>query len=159
MFSSVWQKPPLQQLPKGVHLDSVKKATRQPLEFSCKLSSSAGDVGEVKLLKDSVRVTCAASSRRRLYWTSPTGSVSQCQSQNPGVRLQQVIGRPTTLQKGMHQIWCFNQTVGIWQSETKAQSARRTVKWVTREQVRAQFYWVTWKPPRVCLHRIYEIYG
>jgi len=55
---------PLQQLPKGVDLDTVKKATRQPLEFSRKLTSTAGDVGEVKLLRDSARVNCAAAKQK-----------------------------------------------------------------------------------------------
>ena len=47
---------------KGVDFDIAKEASRnpQPLEFSCKLTSIAGAVGEVKLLKDSVRITCVA---------------------------------------------------------------------------------------------------
>jgi len=44
---------------KGQDFDLPKEVTRQPVEFGRKLVSLAGSVREVKILKDSIRISCS----------------------------------------------------------------------------------------------------
>jgi len=49
---------------KGVNFDVAKEAIKQPLIFKRSLLSIAGPVGEVKLTKDCVRVTCLSPRQK-----------------------------------------------------------------------------------------------
>jgi len=49
---------------KGSTFDIAKEASRQPIEFSRKLSNIAGKVGQVKLVNSCVRVTCTSPKQK-----------------------------------------------------------------------------------------------
>jgi len=51
---------------KGVQFDLAKEASKRPIEFSRRLSSIVGKVGEVRLVIDrpSVRITCLNSKQK-----------------------------------------------------------------------------------------------
>jgi len=44
----------------------VKEASRHPLEFSRKLASITDAVGEIKLLKNCIRITCVAAKQKSI---------------------------------------------------------------------------------------------
>jgi len=49
---------------KGAGFDIAKEASKQPIQFSRRLSQIVGAVGEVKLSQDSVRVTCLSPQQK-----------------------------------------------------------------------------------------------
>jgi len=73
---------------KGQDVDIAKEASRHPLEFSRRLASIAGAVGDVKLLKDSVRDTCVAVKQKTTLlnftdWFGKTVTVTEPWSKAP----------------------------------------------------------------------------
>ena len=73
---------------KGQDFDIAKKASRHPLEFSRRLSSIAGAVSEVKLLKDSVCVTSVTGKQKTILlnitdWFGKPVSVTEPRSKAP----------------------------------------------------------------------------
>jgi len=120
---------------KGVDFDITREASRNPLEFSRKLGSIVGAVGEVRLLKDSVRITCVAEKQKMMllnftHWfgkpvtvTEPWGK-APTGNRRPAFQRGIIFGVSTDLSE-----------YGI-QSETKAETARRVVKWTNREHVK-----------------------
>ena len=120
---------------KGQDFDIAKEAIRNPLEFTRKLTSIAGAVSEVKLLKDSVRVTCVAVKQKMILlqftdWFGKPVTVTEPWGKAP------TGNRRPAFQKGI--IFGVSTEVSEYdiQSETKAEIARRIVKWTSGQQVK-----------------------
>ena len=67
---------------KGSGFDIAKEASRQPIQFSKRLSCAVGKVEEVKLVKDCVRVTCTSPKQKCVLlqmteWNGKTISVTE----------------------------------------------------------------------------------
>jgi len=107
---------------KGQDFDS---ANRNPLEFSRRLSSIVGAVGEIKLLKDSVRVACVAGKQKATLlsftdWFGKPVSVTEPWSKAP----TPAGNRRPAFQRGI--IFGVSTKLSEYdiQSETKAEIAR-----------------------------------
>jgi len=66
---------------KGVQFDFAKEASKRPIEFGRKLSSIVGKVGEVRSVKDSVRITYLKTLNPKqksvLYMPVPDGLIDR----------------------------------------------------------------------------------
>jgi len=120
---------------KGVTFDIAKEATRQPIEFSRKLSSVAGQVGDVKLVKDSVRVTCLSPKQRTTMlgmtdWYGKVITVTEpwvkAGNQRPSTRPVRGIVFGVSEELSEADI----------ATEIKASSARRLTRWSDGEKVK-----------------------
>jgi len=129
---------------KGADFDIAKEASGNPLDFSRKLASIAGAVGEVKLLKGSVRVTCVAPKQKATLlliddWFGKPVRVSEPWSMAPSGNRPRADGnRRPTLQKGI--IFGVSTEVTEYdiQSETKAEIARRIIKFVDGQRTKTE---------------------
>jgi len=126
---------------KGQEFDVTKEVTRQPVEFARKLTAIAGAVREVKILKDSVRITCHTLKQKATLlqvvdWSGKPVTVSEPWSQAPAGNRSLAGNRRRAFQRGI--IFGVSAEVSEYeiQTETKAQIARRVVKWTDREQVK-----------------------
>ena len=120
---------------KGQDFDIVKEASKHPLEFSRKLSSIAGAVGEVKLIKDCVRITCVSVKQKMVLlnitdWFGKSVSVTEPWSKDT------VGNHRSVFQKGIIFGVSTELTEFDIQSETKAQIARRISKWTSEGLVK-----------------------
>ena len=114
---------------KGSTFDIAKEATRQPIEFSRKLSNIAGTVGQVRLVNGCVRVTCTSPKQKTVLmnlsdWggkpitvTEPWAKVSPRATNEVRPRFTRGIIFGVSPELSEHEI----------QSETKADIARRIV--------------------------------
>jgi len=120
---------------KGSDFDIGKEASRQPLDFCRKLSSLVGAVTEVKVIRDSVRVTCVAPKQKMLLlqitdWFGKLVTVTEPWGKAPaGNRMPDSI-------KGI----IFGVSTELSESdiasETEAQSVRRVTRWLNRDQIK-----------------------
>jgi len=129
---------------KGADFDIAKEASGNPLDFSRKLASIAGAVGEVKLLKGAVRVTCAAPKQKATLlllddWFGKPVNVSEPWSKAPSGNRPRADGnRRPTLQKGIIFGVSIEVTEYDIQSETKAEIARRITKFVDGQRTKTE---------------------
>jgi len=129
---------------KGADFDIAKEASGNPLDFSRKLAGIAGAVGEVKLLKGAVHVTCAAPKQKATLlllddWYGKPVNVSEPWSKAPsGNRPRADVNRRPTVQKGI--IFGVSTEVTEYdiQSETKAAIARRIIKFVDGQRTKTE---------------------
>ena len=130
---------------KGDGFDIMKEASRHPLEFSRRLTSIVGPVKEVKLLKDTVRVTCASEKQKTTLlsvtdWFGKPVSVTEPWGKAP------VDRRPASL-RGI----IFGVSVVLTDAdvvaETCADSARRVVKWIDGQQIATTSVILTFQAP------------
>ncbi len=123
---------------KGVNFDISKEASRHPIDFSRKLSQIAGTVGEVKLVKDNVRIKCLSLKQKSVLlsltdWSGKVVTVSE-----PWVRSRSSTGRQesgTRMLRGVIFGVSSELTEAEIASEVNAQSARRIMKKVNGEKV------------------------
>jgi len=71
---------------KGKDFDLAKDVTRQPVEFGRKLTTIAGAVREVKIQKDSIRISCSTPRQKGILmqvvdWFGKPVTVSEPWSQ------------------------------------------------------------------------------
>ena len=123
---------------KGVNFDVAKEASKQPLAFKRCLLNIAGPVGEVKLAKDCVRVTCL-SPRQKITLLSTTefnGKVITVTE--PWSRRAPATTRPassTRLVRGIIFGVSTELTDADIVAEANADSARRLTKWTDGQSV------------------------
>jgi len=117
----------------GPGFDIVKEANRNPLEFGRRLTHLVGAVSEVKLLTDCLRITCFNDKQKATImqltdWYGKPVSVTEPWGRAP-------VGNrsPSTLRGIIFDV-AVTLTDSDIQSETKAKSARRIIKWVNGVQ-------------------------
>ena len=119
---------------KGVEFDVAKEASRQPIQFSQRLSTAVGKVSGVTLVKDCVRVTCTSQKQKTVMlqmneWNGKPLTVTEPWSKGTGNRTQ-----GPRYMKGI----IFGVSIELSETDiasaTEAQSARRLVTRVNEER-------------------------
>jgi len=115
---------------KGIDFNIAKEASRQPIEFNRKLHSLVGQVRNVRLINNCVRITCVTEKQKVMMlkltdWFGKVVNVSE-----PWGKVPHVTERPTTLmRRGI--IFGVSEELTEFEvaSEIKAEAVRRLVKW------------------------------
>jgi len=123
----------------------MKEANRHPLEFSHRLTSIVRPV-KVKLLKDTIRVTCASEKQKTTLlsvtnWFGKPVSVTE-----PWGKAPVADRRPASL-RGNFFVVSVALTEAEIVAETTADSARRVVKWVDEQQTATTSVILTFQAP------------
>jgi len=106
---------------KGQDFDLAKEVTRQPVQSGRKLTTIAGAVREVRILKDSIRISCSMPRQKGILmqvvdWFGKPVTVSEPWSQAPAGNRSLVGNHRSTAQRGI----IFGVSTQVSESDVKS---------------------------------------
>jgi len=125
---------------KGQDFDLAKEVSRQPVEFGRKLTTIAGAVWKVNILKDSIRISCSTPRQKGTLmqvadWFGKPVTVSEPWSQAPAGNRSLAGNHRSTAHRGI----IFGVSTEVSESDIKSETGanylRRVLKWDSGKQI------------------------